>query len=93
MYGRAIPRPDGAQAKINKLHKNGKVVVCYISIGTVEDWRDDADDFPADAIGNDLADWEGEKWLDVNSQVLLRGIIVNVENMDQKKLSDKNDPE
>ena len=92
MYGRAIPRPDGAQAKINKLHKNGKVVVCYISIGTVEDWRDDADDFPADAIGNDLADWEGEKWLDVNSQVLLRGIIVNVENMDQK-LSDKNDPE
>ena len=61
---------DNAQDTIDTLHELGKVVVCYISIGTVEDWRDDKDDFPADAIGNDLEDWDGEAWLDVNNQVL-----------------------
>lgn len=61
---------DYAQGKIDKLHDLGKVVVCYISIGSVEDWRDDAEDFPAEAIGNDLDGWEGEKWLDVNNEVI-----------------------
>lgn len=51
------------------MHDLGKVVVCYISIGTVEDWRDDADHFPAEAIGSDLDDWDGEAWLDINNQV------------------------
>ena len=46
------------------------MVVCYISIGTSEDWREDKDDFPADAIGNDLDDWDGEAWLNINDVVL-----------------------
>lgn len=37
----------------------------------MEDWRDDADDFPAEAIGNDLDGWGGEKWLDVTNTVSL----------------------
>ena len=45
-------------------------MVCYISIGTVEDWRSDADDFPSEAIGADMDGWEGEKWLDVNNAVV-----------------------
>ena len=59
---------DTAQAKIDIFHKKGKTVVCYISIGTVEDWRDDADDFPADAIGINVGDFESEKWLDIYQQ-------------------------
>lgn len=46
-------------------------MVCYISIGSVENWRDDADDFPAEAIGNDYDGWEGEKWLDINNEVII----------------------
>eukprot|EP00904_Undaria_pinnatifida_P012330 jgi/Undpi1/8227/HiC_scaffold_25.g10697.m1 len=61
---------DYAQDTIDELHDLGKVVVCYISIGTVEDWRDDANDFPAEAIGSDLDDWDGEAWLDINNQVV-----------------------
>ena len=39
------------------------------SAGTREDWRDDADDFPAAALGEALGDWEGEVWVDVNNEV------------------------
>lgn len=59
--------PDAGQDVIDELHEKGRGVVCYISIGTVEDWREDKDQFPSEAIGSNLDDWEGEKWLDVNN--------------------------
>lgn len=43
--------------------------VVDFSAGTREDWRDDAEDFPEEAIGELLGDWEGEHWLDVNNEV------------------------
>lgn len=39
------------------------------SAGTQEDWRSDADDFPAAALGEPLGDWEGEVWVDINNEV------------------------
>ncbi len=42
-----------------------RVVICYFSAGTWEDWRDDAADYPAEAIGSPMEEWEGESWLDV----------------------------
>ncbi|CAN0235414.1 unnamed protein product [Scytosiphon promiscuus] len=59
---------DYAQDTIDLLHSQGKWVVCYISIGTVEDWRDDADDFPDSVIGPPMDGWDGENWLDVNQR-------------------------
>ncbi|MBI5915126.1 MAG: endo alpha-1,4 polygalactosaminidase [Bacteroidetes bacterium] len=50
---------------VDKLHSQGKKVVAYLSVGTVEDYRPDAGDFPASVIGNDYDGWEGEKWLDI----------------------------
>ncbi|CAM9515895.1 unnamed protein product [Scytosiphon promiscuus] len=61
---------DDAQDTIDALHSEGKWVVCYISIGTVEEWRDDAEDFPAAAIGSPMEDWDGESWLDVTNDDL-----------------------
>lgn len=55
------------QAVIDDLHEKGKGVVCYISIGTMEDWRSDKDDFPSEAVGGDVRGWAGERWLDVNN--------------------------
>ncbi|CAN0378394.1 unnamed protein product, partial [Ectocarpus sp. 13 AM-2016] len=57
-----------AAVVIDELHDKGKGVVCYISIGTVEDWRDDAKEFPSSAIGGDVSGWAGEKWVDVNDK-------------------------
>ena len=50
---------------VQSLHDKGRHVVCYISAGSVEDWRPDAAQFPSDVIGNDYAGWPGEKWLDI----------------------------
>ncbi len=50
---------------ISRLHSQGKKVICYISVGSWEDWREDADNFPPQIIGKDYEGWEGEKWLDI----------------------------
>lgn len=63
--------PDYAQDTIDLLHSQGKWVVCYISIGTVEDWRDDAEDFPDSVIGSPMDDWDGERWLNINERVTI----------------------
>ena len=65
-----IPFPDYAQSTIDTLHENGKYVVCYISIGSWEEWREDADDFPAEMLGQPLElPWKDERWLDINNEV------------------------
>lgn len=46
---------------------SGRTVICYFSAGTWEAWRGDADDIPADALGDTLEDWEDERWLDVTN--------------------------
>lgn len=56
---------DQSAATIAALQADGRVVVCYFSAGSFEDWRPDAGDFPDAAIGRDLDGWEGEAWLDV----------------------------
>jgi hypothetical protein len=50
---------------ITALHAAGRIVVCYFSAGSHEDWRADADQFPPAAIGSDLDNWPGERWLDI----------------------------
>ena len=47
------------------LHAQGRKVVCYISVGSWENWQPDKDQFPPEVIGNDYAGWPGEKWLDI----------------------------
>ncbi|CAM9841958.1 unnamed protein product, partial [Ascophyllum nodosum] len=67
---------DYAQSTIDTLHENGKYVVCYISIGSWEEWREDARAFPAEALGQPLSPpFEDELWLDVNNEDL-RAIMV-----------------
>ncbi|MCR9160471.1 MAG: endo alpha-1,4 polygalactosaminidase [Nannocystaceae bacterium] len=55
---------DAPQAIIDALHADGRSVICYFSAGSYEEWRDDADAFPAAAIGEPLDGWPGEAWLD-----------------------------
>lgn len=39
--------------------------ICYVSVGTLEDWREDVSDFPTDVIGNIYLDWPDEKFIDI----------------------------
>lgn len=52
-------------AIIDELHAKDRKVICYISVGSWEDWRQDKDQFPAEVLGNDYDGWPGEKWLDI----------------------------
>lgn len=53
---------DTPAATWDALH--GRKRLCYVSFGSWEDWRDDADQFPAEALGHKLDGWPGERWLD-----------------------------
>jgi hypothetical protein len=66
---------DAPQTTIDDLKAAGRVVICYFSAGSYEDWREDAADFPAEVLGNDLDGWEGERWLDIRRLDLLGPIM------------------
>lgn len=53
------------QAILDELHARGRKVICYISVGSWEDWRPDKDRFPPEVLGKDYEGWQGEKWLDI----------------------------
>ncbi len=62
-------------AVINTLHENGRKVICYISVGSWEDWRPDKDQFPPEVLGNDYEGWSGERWLDIRQIDMLAPIM------------------
>jgi hypothetical protein len=67
---------DVDAAIIDELHAKGRRVICYISVGSYEDWRPDKDQFPAEVLGNDYDGWPGEKWLDIRRIDLLAPIML-----------------
>ena len=65
---------DTPRATIDALHADGRVVICYFSAGSVEDWRPDADAFPVRVLGRSNG-WPGERWLDVRALDVLMSIM------------------
>ena len=62
---------DASPESIAALHARGVKVMCYFNAGAYEDWRPDAEKFPASVLGSGLEGWPGERWLDIrNLQVL-----------------------
>jgi len=58
---------DNDPSTFRTLKAAGKTVICYFSAGTREDWRDDANQFPAADIGKVLPEWPNEKWIRTGS--------------------------
>lgn len=76
---------DTAEADVRGLRDRGVYPICYLSIGTVEDWRADAPDFPAEVIGEPYEEWPGERWLDIRRhEVLLPIMTRRIENCADK---------
>lgn len=58
--------PDNVtQAQIDDLVARGILTIAYVSVGTLEDYRDDVGDFPAQVVGKVYDDWPDEKFLDI----------------------------
>jgi endo-alpha-1,4-polygalactosaminidase (GH114 family) len=60
---------------VAELHARQRQVICYVSVGSWEEWRPDADKFPDSVIGKDYGGWPGEKWLDIREIDLLAPVI------------------
>jgi hypothetical protein len=56
---------ETTRAQIDALHARGRVLIAFISAGSLEPWRPDIDVLPAAAIGNSLPGYPDEAWLDV----------------------------
>ncbi|MHB8879199.1 MAG: endo alpha-1,4 polygalactosaminidase [Myxococcaceae bacterium] len=65
---------DAPQGTIDALRAGGRVVICYFSAGSYEDWRPDEQAFPAAGLGKALAGWPGERWLDTRN-LAVRGVM------------------
>ncbi len=62
-------------ATVAELHAQGARVICYVSAGSWEEWRADADQFPLEVLGNDYEGWPGERWLDIRQIELLAPVM------------------
>lgn len=61
---------------VDKLHSSDAKVICYISVGSHENWRTDADQFPDEVLGKKYEGWGGERWLDIRRFDLLAPIML-----------------
>lgn len=58
--------PDSVtRAQVAALKARGVKTICYVSVGTVENYRDDAAAFPEAVMGRVYDDWPNERYLDI----------------------------
>ena len=60
---------------VDYYHQRGTRVICYMSVGSYENWRADKDAFPKEVIGKPYEGWSGEWWLDIRRIDLLGPIM------------------
>jgi len=58
---------DVPQATIDQLHADSRIVICYLSAGSYENFRPDKGEFPEELLGNTLSGFDDERWLDINN--------------------------
>lgn len=65
---------DATRRLVRRIHRAGAAAVCYLSAGSWEDWRPDADRFPPEVLGRSNG-WPGERWLDIRRRRVLAPIM------------------
>jgi len=61
---------DSSKELILSLKEQNRVVICYFSAGSYENWREDRKRFPPSILGKSLDGWRGERWLDIRSDIV-----------------------
>ena len=83
---------DTRAPEVATLHAAGKRVICYIDVGTWENWRPDAAEFPSSVLGADNG-WPGERWLDIRQLSMLEPIMTARLKMCKEKGFDAVEPD
>lgn len=56
---------ETSRATVAALHRKGVKVICYLDVGSWEEYRPDAGEFPRSVLGNRYEGFPEERWLDV----------------------------
>jgi hypothetical protein len=83
---------DVTAATVARLHRLHRYVVCYVDVGTWEDWRPDSGRFPQSLLGSSNG-WPGERWLDVRRLDVLGPIMRDRIRMCRSKGFDAVEPD
>lgn len=75
---------DAPDAVLAELKGRGIKVVCYFSAGSHENWRPDAADLPAAALGDALDGWPGERWVDIRSLAVRAWTVARLDRAKQR---------
>jgi hypothetical protein len=65
---------ENSAAEVSALHAEGRHVICYIDVGTAENWRPDYSSFPESVLGAPNG-WPGERWIDIRQLGVLEPIM------------------
>jgi hypothetical protein len=84
---------DSSARTVNRLHDNGSKAICYLSVGSWENWRPDKNKFPRRVLGNNYDGWPGEKWLDIRRLGVLGPIMGARMDMCKQKGFDAIEPD
>jgi hypothetical protein len=83
---------ENSAAEVAALHAQGKHVICYIDVGTAEDFRPDYSEFPKSVLGATNG-WPGERWLDIRQLSVLEPIMTARFQMCREKGFDAVEPD
>jgi hypothetical protein len=83
---------ETSAATVRALHAAGRHVICYIDVGTWEDFRPDARSFPKSVLGRSNG-WPGERWLDIRQLAVLEPIMTARIRMCRQKGFDALEPD
>lgn len=65
---------DNSAAVVAAIHAKNARAVCYLSVGTAENFRSDYGSFPASVLGSSNG-WPGERWIDIRQIATLTPIM------------------
>ena len=83
---------ENSASEVSTLHAKGIKAICYIDVGTWEEWRSDASSFPASVKGKNNG-WPGEKYLDIRALSTLEPIMTKRFEMCRSKGFDAVEPD
>ncbi|HEX7134446.1 MAG TPA: endo alpha-1,4 polygalactosaminidase [Iamia sp.] len=75
---------ETSSSVIASLQDDGIRVVCYLSAGSWEPYRDDAESFPDEILGEAYEGFEDERWLDIRASSLRPLLTARIERAADK---------
>jgi hypothetical protein len=83
---------DTTAATVAAFHARGQHMICYVDVGTAENWRPDNASFPSSVLG-DQNGWPGERWLDIRQLSVLEPVMAARFQMCRQKGFDAVEPD